>query len=150
MLCSNKQKLFLQPTVCDFFHCLLPTYLRKQYNTGQPVYIFFANDVNNDVKSHPWSLCQILRLVTIEIVINITYVCMHVTISCQFALSRLGQCFWFLVSVSLTAVVKYSHMTMSSPCHLFFCACIYFCQFVNVRVFCFSNGLCGLVHVVCR
>jgi len=45
------------------------------------------------------SLCQILHMFTIEIVINSIHVHerMHVTISCRYALSRLGWCFWFLV-----------------------------------------------------
>jgi len=44
-------------------------------------------------------LCQILCMVTIEVVINSTHLYRHmcVTISCRSALSRLGWCFWFLV-----------------------------------------------------
>ena len=51
-------------------------------------------------KNQLQSLCQILRMNTIEIVINSTHVCghMHVTVSCRYALSPgLGRCFWFIV-----------------------------------------------------
>ena len=54
----------------------------------------FAAEIFQNIKNWLLNLCQIFHMVTIEIVINSTHIYEHmcVTISCQYALSRLGQC----------------------------------------------------------
>ena len=71
----------------------------------------FEAEIFQNAKNRPAELCQILRMVTIEVVINSIHVYQHmrVTISCRYALSFVGRCFcfqFFLVTLRVLSTVR--------------------------------------------
>jgi len=72
----------------------LPSTFRSSVGRWRHKIRKFATEIFQNAKKTAAELCQILRMVTIEIVINsIGVIGVRVAISCRYALSFMGRCF---------------------------------------------------------